>query len=161
MDISLDREQLKASDEASQIEQLSNVKMVLLSHSQSSILWRKNFDAVVVFENTAAQLSRERATLEFESAIDSLAKDTSNSHKLVTWCINVQQFDYEIIKTDEAMVSWTNREQTAATLNKFLAKSTGSRFIQERQENTRMVVTAKSNTINRMKRKQDTVSARY
>ena len=41
MDITRDRKQLKASDEADEIEQVSNVKMVLLSRAQSSISWRK------------------------------------------------------------------------------------------------------------------------
>ncbi|CEP14082.1 hypothetical protein [Parasitella parasitica] len=120
----------------------------------------QNFDAVVFFEKTAAQISRERATFQFEEAVDKLAEDTSNSYNLVSWCKNVQQSNYEIVNTDEAIVYWTNKEKATSNLYASLASSTSSRFVDERNANTQISVAMKSNTITRMKRKQESTNRR-
>lgn len=82
----------------------------ILSHNQS-------LDAVRSLESTCSDLSRDLATYQFETTIDSLPTKDSCPEAVKKWCENVRQYNYEVLNTDEALAYGQTRNKARNQLN--------------------------------------------
>lgn len=125
----------------------------ILSHYQS-------FDAVRFLESTCLDLSRDLATYQFETTIDSLPTKESCPEAVKKWCENVKQYNYEVLNTDEALAYWEMRNKARNQLNTNLFHADLDAAASSRLLAVSSSMQKKVSNITRMKRKAETPKVR-
>ncbi|KAI8644927.1 hypothetical protein BD408DRAFT_412729 [Parasitella parasitica] len=123
----------------------------------------QDFDPIICFNSMKYQTTRGLAEAEFESVINNLRNNEDLSVRLIKWCKNVVENDFNVIKTNEALVYWElktkAREEITKSLNKAEESLSKRELIEIEKKNVLKTVRDKMTLVNKLKRKAETIEA--
>ncbi|KAG2228630.1 hypothetical protein INT48_007790 [Thamnidium elegans] len=123
----------------------------------------QDFDPITCFNSMKHQTTKGPAESEFESIINNLCKNEDLSVRLIKWCENVVENDFNVIKTNEALVYWElktkAREEITKSLNKAEESLSKRELIDLEKKNVLKTVRGKITLVSQLKRKVETIEA--
>lgn len=123
----------------------------------------QDFDPITCFNSMKYQTTREPAEAEFMSIINSLCKNEDLSVRLVKWCENVVEKDFDVIKTNEALSYWDLKTKARKEITKSLLKAEESlsnhELIVIEKKNVLKTVRGKMTLVSKLKRKAESIEA--